>query len=275
MRVFNIKSLTFTFLITMLISCEEVEIVVDPYPLSEVDFSFLQASNKLYISTKALKKYQDSSLDSIMVLWHGTNISNTADTLKLIDDGTLGDLIPKDEIFSRKINNLNLYLKNIIPPSAKDSVFLSIIGQYENKELILPASFILGNIRPKLTSVMGVQDTIIKPSVNQDPNIINTIEFSLMATVSDPNGLDDIKRVFFRSYNVDLDSMMYNGNPVFLYDDGTGADGSGDLQKGDGTYTRTISMTQDARSGTYHWSFEAQDFSNAYSDTIKKVVLVK
>jgi hypothetical protein len=69
--------------------------------------------------------------------------------------------------------------------------------------------------------------------------------------------------------------MMFNGDPVFLHDDGTGVDGSGDLQKGDGTYTRTISMTQDAKSGTYHWSFEAQDFSNAYSDTIKKIVVVK
>tara|TARA_B110000438_G_C15799036_1_gene644239 strand:+ start:498 stop:1271 length:774 start_codon:yes stop_codon:yes gene_type:complete len=256
-------------------SCEKVEPVVETYPLSEVEFSFLQASNKLYISAKALNKYQNSSLDSIMVLWQGTNITNTADTIKLIDDGTLGDLIPKDEIFSRKINNSSLYLKNTIPSSAKDSVFLSILGQYDNKELVLTASFILGNIRPKLTSVTGVQDTITKPSYNTDPNIINTIEFSLMATVSDPNGLDDIKRVFFRSYNVDLDSMMFNGDPVFLHDDGTGVDGSGDLQKGDGTYTRTISMTQDAKSGTYHWSFEAQDFSNAYSDTIKKIVVVK
>ena len=274
MRILKIKS-AITLFIILFMSCEKVEPVVDAYPLSEINFSFLQASNKLYISTKALKKYQSSSLDSIMVLWKGTSSSNTADTIKLIDDGTFGDLIPKDDIFSRKINNSNLYLKNIIPSSAKDSVFLSILGQYDNKELTLSASFILGNIRPKLTSVIGVQDTIIKPSYNPDPNIINTIEFLLMATVSDPNGLDDIKRVFFRSYNVDLDSMMFNGNPVFLYDDGTGADGSGDLQKGDGTYTRTISMTQDAKTGTYHWSFEAQDFSNAYSDTIKKVVFVK
>ena len=69
--------------------------------------------------------------------------------------------------------------------------------------------------------------------------------------------------------------MMYDGNPILLYDDGTGSDGSGDIKKGDGTFTRTISMTENATIGTYHWSFEAQDISNAYSDTIKKVLLVK
>ena len=45
-------------------------------------------------------------------------------------------------------------------------------------------------------------------------------------------------------------------------------------QKGNGEFTRTIAMTEKATSGTYHWFFEAQDFSNAYSDTIKKVLVV-
>ena len=136
MRELKVKSTLILFII-LFMSCDKVEPVVETYPLSEVEFSFLQASNKLYISSKALEKYQGSSLDSIMVLWQGTNISNTADTLKLIDDGTLGDLIPKDEIFSRKIDNSSLSLKNIIPSDVKeDSVFLTILGQYDNKELV-------------------------------------------------------------------------------------------------------------------------------------------
>ena len=274
MRLFNFKSTYITFFLSILISCEKVETVADPFPLSEIDFSFLQASNKLHISTKALKGYQGSSIDSIMVLWQGTSISNTADTIRLLDDGTFGDLIAKNELFSRKITNSSIYLKNFIPTSAKDSVFLSILGQYENKELVLSATFILGNIRPKLGSIF-VPDTVIRPSPNQDPNITNTVKFSITANVSDPNGLDDIKRVFFRSYHVGLDSMMYDGNPILLYDDGTGSEGSGDIKKGDGTFTRTISMTENATIGTYNWSFEAQDISNAYSDTIKKVLLVK
>ena len=274
MRIFKIKSVSFIFMLIIIISCEKVETVVDPYPISEVDFYFLQASNKLYISTKALKRYQNSSLDSIMVLWQGTSVSNTADTLRLLDNGTYGDLISKDDVFSRKINNSSLSLKNIIPSDVKnDSIFLSILGLYDNKELVLSSSFILGNFRPKLGSIF-VPDTVIKPSSNQDDNIINTVKFSITAVVKDLNGLDDIKRVFFRSYHVGLDSMMNNGNPILLYDDGI-VDVSGDQQKGNGEFTRTISMTEKATSGTYHWFFEAQDFSNAYSDTIKKVLVVK
>ena len=132
----------------------------------------------------------------------------------------------------------------------------------------------MGNIRPKLGTVF-VPDTVNRPIANPDSNITNTVKFSVTAMVSDPNGLDDIKRVLFRSYHVGLDSMMFGGNPILLYDDGTGTDGSGDLQKGDGTFTRTISMTENATTGTYHWTFEAQDLSNAYSDTVKKVLLVQ
>jgi hypothetical protein len=133
---------------------------------------------------------------------------------------------------------------------------------------------VLGNIRPKLGSIF-VPDTVIRPTANPDPNITNTVKFSVTASVSDPNGLEDIQRVFFRTYHVGLDSMMNGGNPILLYDDGSGDEGSGDLQKGDGTYTVTISMTENATTGTYYWTFEAQDFSNAYSDSVKKVLVVQ
>jgi len=261
-------------LVLMIFSCEKLSQADDPYPISSVDFVFLQASNKLYVSVEAAKGYQGGTLDSVMVLWQGIDASNTADTIRLLDDGTSGDMISKDEIYSRKIDNTSSALKNVIPASAKDSVFLSIMGIYSGKKLSEPSTFLLGNIRPKLGSVF-VPDTVTRPSANPDPNITNTVKFSVTAVVSDPNGLNDIKRVLFRSYHVGLDSMMHGGNPILLYDDGAGAEGSGDLQKGDGTFTRTISMTENATTGTYYWTFEAQDLSNAYSDTVKKVLVVQ
>jgi uncharacterized protein YfaS (alpha-2-macroglobulin family) len=69
--------------------------------------------------------------------------------------------------------------------------------------------------------------------------------------------------------------MMFGGNPILLYDDGSGTDGTGDLQKGDGTYTMTVSLTENATTGTYHWTFEVQDLSNAYSESVKKILVVK
>ena len=69
--------------------------------------------------------------------------------------------------------------------------------------------------------------------------------------------------------------MMNNGNPILLLDDGSGTSGSGDLQKSDGTFSRNISISENALVGTYHWIFEAQDQSNAYSDTVKRTIVVK
>ena len=66
-----------------------------------------------------------------------------------------------------------------------------------------------------------IPSSVDRPSSNADPNIVNTIKFSVTASVSDANGLDDIKRVFFRSYHVGLDSVMNSGNPILLLDDGS------------------------------------------------------
>ena len=74
-------------------SCEKTTPPVDPYPITEIDFAFLQASNKLFVSVRATAGYQGGSLDSVMVLWKGIDASNTADTLRLMDDGTSGDML--------------------------------------------------------------------------------------------------------------------------------------------------------------------------------------
>ena len=108
-------------------------------------------------------------------------------------------------------------------------------------------SFILGNIHPKIGTVV-LPSSVDRPTSNSDPNIVNTIKFTVTASVSDANGIEDIKRVFFRSYHVGLDSMMNGGNPILLLDDGESSAGSGDLQKGDGTFSRTISISENALS---------------------------
>ena len=267
---FNV-SIAFAFL--MMCGCEESIPIAESTPISDVDFSFLQASNKLFVSATVSSGYQGGSLDSVMVLWQGISATNTGDTLRLFDDGTQGDILSKDQMFSRKFNNGG-GLKNAIPTTAKDSIFFSILSLYGGKKQTVASIFMLGNIRPKLGSIF-VPDTVTRPTANSDPNITNTVKFSVTASVSDPNGLEDIQRVFFRTYHVGLDSMMNGGNHILLYDDGSGAEGSGDLQKGDGTYTVTISMTENATTGTYYWTFEAQDFSNAYSDSVKKVLVVQ
>ena len=272
------KRLYFIILILksmLILSCEEPIVESEPKSIADINFNYLQSSKKLFVSALISPSYMNTSLDSVEVLWKGTDQQNTSDTLKLFDDGTFGDIISNDNIFSRRIPNSSSAITNVIPASAKDSVFLIIRSTYKNRKVESDLySFILGNIHPKIGTVV-LPSSVDRPTSNSDPNIVNTIKFTVTASVSDANGIEDIKRVFFRSYHVGLDSMMNGGNPILLLDDGESSAGSGDLQKGDGTFSRTISISENALIGTYHWIFEAQDLSNAYSDTVKKVIIVK
>tara|TARA_X000001036_G_scaffold76483_1_gene67989 strand:+ start:2545 stop:3372 length:828 start_codon:yes stop_codon:yes gene_type:complete len=272
----RINKISFIFITSFLMfSCEEPSSIVEPFPINEINFDYLQGSDKLYISARVSQRYMNSSLDSVEVLWSGINAANANDTLKLFDDGSEGDILSSDNIFSRKILNSNSVIANVIPKGAKDSVFLSIQSVFKGRLIQSDVEFfVLGNIHPKIGSIVLPQ-SVDRPSSNADPNIVNTIKFTVSANASDANGLEDIKRVFFRSYHVGLDSLMNNGNPILLLDDGSGPNGNGDLQKGDGTFSRTISIAENALVGTYHWTFEAQDQSNAYSDTVKRTIIVK
>ena len=272
-RIIKIKLILTTCF--AIFSCEDPSSLVEPFPITEINFDYLQGSDKLFISARVNERYMNSSLDSVEVLWSGINASNTNDTLRLLDDGSMGDIISSDNIYSRKILNSNTAITNVIPKGAKDSVFLSVQSMFKGRLIKSDVEFfVLGNIHPKISSIVLPQ-SVDRPSANADPNIVNTIKFTVSANASDANGLDDIKRVFFRSYHVGLDSLMNNGNPILLIDDGSGTNGSGDLQKGDGTFSRTISISENALVGTYHWTFEAQDQSNAYSDTVKRTIVVK
>lgn len=276
MIINRIKKINLIFAASFLmLCCEDPTTVVEPFPISEINFDYLQGSDKLYLSARVNQRYMNSSLDSVEVLWSGVNTNNINDTIKLYDDGLMGDIISSDNIYSRKILNSSIAIVNVIPKGAKDSVFLSVQSMFKGRLITSEVEFfVLGNIHPKISSIVLPQN-VDRPTSNADPNIVNTIKFTVSANASDANGLDDIKRVFFRSYHVGLDSLMNNGNPILLLDDGSGPSGNGDLQKGDGTFSRTISISENALVGTYHWTFEAQDKSNAYSDTVKRTIVVK
>ena len=276
------KLITLYFMAMILIStCQDTEILQEPDPLSNFNFAFLQASEKFYFSVTTSKSYNNSKLDSVVAVWMGTDSSSVPDTIILFDDGTLGDIIPNDNIFSRRIANSSSVLSNVVinPIPSRDNLYASIVAVYGNTLKSIPKrSFTIGNIRPEIVSIT-VPSTITRPASNPDPNKSNTIKFLLTAKVTDGNGADDVKRVFFKSYDAtrevwrtDLkgDQILFN-----LYDDGTGDSGSGDLQSGDNTYSLNVFIIDTTVLGTYYWYFQAQDFSNAYSEELKKVIEIK
>ena len=262
-------------------SCEDTEIPKEPDPLSNFNFAFLQASEKFYFSINASRSFNNSKLDSVVAVWMGTDSSSVPDTIKLFDDGTLGDIIPNDNIFSRRIANSSTVLSNVVinPIPSRDNLYASIVAVYGNTVKSIPIrSFTIGNIRPEIVSIT-VPSTITRPASNPDPNKSNTIKFLLTAKVTDGNGADDVKRVFFKSYDATREVWRTDlkGNQILfnLYDDGTGDSGSGDLQSGDNTYSLNVFIIDTTATGTYHWYFQAQDLSNAYSEELKKVIEIK
>ena len=73
----------------LFIGCEEPQSSKEPFPITDVNFDYLQGSNKLFVSAMVNNTYMNTSLDSVEVLWKGVDQQNTSDTLKLFDDGTL------------------------------------------------------------------------------------------------------------------------------------------------------------------------------------------
>ena len=99
----------FALVVLLLWGCSKLpEAPESADPLQDLQFEFLQYANKLYFAAEVQPEYLGNSLDSVEVLWYGTQLSPTADAVQLNDFGTDGDIISNDGIYSRKISNTNL-----------------------------------------------------------------------------------------------------------------------------------------------------------------------
>ena len=95
--------------------------------------------------------------------------------------------------------------------------------------------------------------------------------------------------VGFTSYHVDGDSMMNNGNYLYLHDDGSNVVlyepdfTSGDLVQGDGIYSFRIPVYGtgfsdpdfQTKPGSFLWRFLTQDQSNEYSKVLEHAILIQ
>ena len=252
---------TFTLILLLFWGCSKLpESPESVDPVQNLQFEFLQFANKLYFSALVQPTYLNNSLDSVLVFWYGSDSLASPDTIRLNDSGEEGDIISNDGIYSRKIFNTNLDLMNSIPGSTKGYVYLDLDAYYFPDVITISDFFHIGNLPPFIVNVTA-SDTITVPS---NPELIQ-------CAVEDANGLIDINFVGFKTYHVQLDSFMYQGNSIELFDDGSEENIpiydviSGDEVKGDGIFSMTISIPSTAEKGDYHWIFTAKDFSNEES----------
>ena len=239
--------------------------------ISDTQFNFHQNTNQLYISTKVQPDLNGQTLDKVIVEWYGTSLNSTPDSLTLIDNGTNGDIISFDNIYTLKINNDTLSIRNTLGEDS-GSVYLNVLAMYIGKTEQQASSFKIGNIIPRIMSI-AADTLIVRPSGA-------TLSLHLVsATVFDADGLDNIKWVGFTSYHIEGDSMMNNGNYIYLYDDGSNNViylpdiTSGDLVSGDGAFSFKIPVfgsgntdpSYQTKPGTFRWDFIAQDKNDEYS----------
>jgi len=258
-------------------------------PLGELQFTFLQDDQILYFAIDVASSYRTFSLDitSTKLKWFGTDKTDTLlfDLIELNDEGTSGDILKDDGLYSRKIINDSLALSYPIEyDSSAGKVYLEFQATYGNGSTTFTVedSFSLGNIIPIIVSI-SASDTIFLPDSGG-------VKFdTVRATVHDANGLDDIRRVGFVSYHVDDSTFLNEGNIINLYDDGSEVIiyepnfTSGDVEADDGTYSFRIPVfgpgnpdpALQTKTGTFDWIFEAMDMSNTYSDTVIHRIIVQ
>lgn len=249
-------------------------------PISNVIFSYLQEDEQVFISASIKDPFNGDSLVSVALVWYGTGgFEQTEDIVPLVDNGNFGDILSSDGVYSRKLSSTGsdgYFLNQPLTYEDSGKVYLTIRAQYEVQgEVSVSDSFHLGNINPEILFIT-VPDTIEVPAsdLNYD---------TLMVSVADANGLDDISWVGYRSLKPDS-GYANNGNFIYLYDDGGDSviydDGmititSGDSAEGDGIYSYVLVVYPNVVTGTYHWTFQASDLNGAMSDTVHQKVIVK
>jgi hypothetical protein len=174
---------------------------------------------------------------------------------ELRDDGTGGDVSAQDGIFSMTAD-LSDTLKGLGPHLIRFQAWDS------QGAASLPA------VRPLLISGLNNAPVLLRLVARDTVNRQDTVPFLISAVVSDPQGIHDIKRVYFNS--VKPDGSPAAGNPFILHDDGE----AGDFQAGDGTYSLAIQISPQNELGQYTFTFFAEDLSGTVSEPLIHVLTV-
>mgnify|MGYP003684389291 FL=1 len=277
----NVKLfLKFISILLLFFSCAE-EPTKEPKItiISGLDFSFQQEKDILYFGVVVIPKYNLQELDSVSVDWYGSNKSNSPFNFKLFDNGSNGDILEGDGLYSRKIPNI---IDSLVYPIGETTeidsgntntsiiVYMNFIANHGSDSTSILDSFIIGNIIPEIIEIYA-PDTIIRPEGA-------TVSFELIsAKVFDAE--NNINWVGFTSYSIDDSSMMNNGNYIYLYDDGSSIVlyepdfTSGDELINDGIYSFRIPIygnamsdtTLQTKTGEFKWEFITQDEAGEYS----------
>jgi len=166
------------------------------------------------------------------------------------DENRFENDFPLSEFYPNGIYNIKYYVKN-----ADETLQQVALGSFK---------FNNGqdNEPPEIANTVVDPDTAV---VTAATVIFTSVE------ASDPNGQNDILKVYFIVYKPDGST---NGSELELFDDGN-VDDNGDLVAGDGIYSRLIQVDETNDKGTYRFEFQSIDRGGKSSNIIDHFVLIQ
>lgn len=243
-------------------------------PISNVIFNYLQEDEQVFVSASIKDPFNGDSLVSVTLDWYGTGgFEQTGDIVLLVDDGSFGDILSSDGVYSRKVSSTGsdgYFLNQPLTYEDSGKVYLTIRAQYEVQgEVSVSDSFHLGNIKPYIFSIT-IPDTMLWPS---QPGFYSVD--TIIVEANDPNGLEDLNSCYLMFQKPDS-SYANSGNPILLYDDGIIDETLflWDYEAGDGKFSRLITIGFDNPLGTYHAYFTVSDQAGLKSDMVIRILEV-
>lgn len=180
--------------------------------------------------------------------------------IRLSDNGLAadGDAVKGDKIYSGKV-----LMSQTIPSGDYFFEYFAVTGTGTGKLTVNNFTYNNGlQNQPPVLSDLSAPDSI---------EVTTDQAFLMFLTASDPNGLQDISRVYFVSTRPDGTS---SGNAFLLYDDGNLQE-HGDAAAGDGIYSIIVRVNASNQKGLYKFEFRAEDRVRAQSNLITKFILIK
>ncbi len=264
--------ITSTFFILILLtftSCDKLPGDVVDLPAVNYEVKSITAPDSVQISDQTnglITSVEINNPNAVKSVWFNM-VSNDGSAailtnIILLDNGNLtgnGDQKAGDGIYTGR-TTLSSSLKS---------------GQYQLEYFVQDKIQASGSntkmVGSKLIKVLGAV-------VNSSPVISNLVmpdtvdmgnQFSFSVTVSDSNGLTDIKEVFYELFDPD-GTQISNSSGITkfpMFDDGD-ENSSGDVVAGDGIYTTLLTFPSGQKTGFWEFRFKAADKSNAESNTI-------
>ncbi len=185
--------------------------------------------------------------------------------VELLDNGDLannGDSAAGDLTYSNK------FLMSSNFASGSYNVEYKITLSDGSKKVIASQHFNYDNGKTNLPPVLS--------NLIQQDTVRTTIRFTFSVKVNDPDGLQDIKKVYYELFTPNGTKIVNNqGISQFpLFDDGNTAS-NGDAAAGDGRYTVFLTFPSTVTLGSWKFDFTANDKAGNNSNTISHNVEVK